>query len=52
MQVSTATDLQSSGSQVYAGAGDGLGLKAHKHVGPQAVVHVVPVEAEAHTKNT
>ena len=49
---STATDLQSSGSQIYAGTGDGLGLKAHKHIGPQAVVHVVPVEAEAHTKNT
>lgn len=36
------TDLQRSSGKVNAGAGDGLGLKSHKHVGPQAVVHVVP----------
>lgn len=48
----TATHLQSSGSQVYAGTGNCLRLKPHKHVGPQAIVHVVPVDTEAHTKNT
>lgn len=38
--------LQSSGSEVYAGTGDGLSLEPHKHVCPQAVVHVVPTETE------
>ena len=52
MEDLTITYLQSSGSQVYAGTGDGLSLKPHKHVGPQAVIHVVPEETEAHTKNT
>lgn len=36
------TYLKSSSCEVNAGTGDGLGLKPHEHVGPQAVVHVVP----------
>ena len=44
--------LQRPGGQEDAGAGDGLRLEPHKHVGPQAVVHVVPTShkrAELHT---
>lgn len=40
------TDLQSSGSEVYAGTGNGLCLEPHKHVCPQAIVHIVPVGTE------
>lgn len=41
-----SSHLQSPGSEVYAGTGDGLSLEPHKHIGPQAVVHVVPVRAQ------
>lgn len=34
--------LQSTGGKEYAGTGDHLSLESHKHVGPQAVIHVVP----------
>lgn len=38
--------LQSSGSKEYAGTGDGFNLESHKHVGPQTVIHVVPVDTK------
>lgn len=42
LQANVSSYLQSSGSQEYAGTGDGLRLEPHKHVSPQGIVHVVP----------
>lgn len=42
LQANVSSYLQSSGSQEYAGTGDGLRLEPHKHISPQGVVHVVP----------
>ena len=43
--------LQGSSSEEDAGTGDGLGLESHKHISPQGVVHVVPMEAETTHRN-
>lgn len=40
------TYLQSSGSEVHTGTGDGFRLEPHKHAGPQAVIHVIPKEKQ------
>lgn len=45
------THLQSASSEEYAGTGDGLGLESHKHIRPQAVVHVVPTMAKHRQTN-
>lgn len=43
--------LQSSGSEEYAGTGDGLSLEPYKHVCPQAIIHVVPMKAKRTHRN-
>lgn len=47
-QVNRSNHLQRSGSEEYAGTGNGLSLEPHEHIGPQGVIHVVPIK----TKNT
>lgn len=41
--------LQGSGSEEYAGTGDGLGLESHKHICPQGIIHVVPIKDKNNT---
>lgn len=50
-KVNISSYLQSSGSEEYAGTGDGLGLEPHKHICPQAVIHVVPMKAKRTHRN-
>ena len=48
---SFTTHLQGSGSEDDTGTGNGLSLECHKHVGTQAVVHIVPTTHRRHTEN-
>lgn len=45
-RINISVYLQRSCGKKYAGTGNCLRLEPHKHIGPQTIIHIVPIKTK------